>query len=161
MWGAKMKKSGIAYIIILFLTIISNYKKEREIFRFRKEAEKTLHEKKVFEQWLFVKQDNKHISDYFHKKGINTIAIYGMGDMGERLLDEMRNENIVVEYAIDQKGSRICSDIEIIADPDVGMLKKVDAIVVTTFNYFDDIRDRLLAKVDIPIFSLEEILYEI
>lgn len=155
-----MKKSSIVYIIILFFAIVSNYKKEREIVRCRKEADKTLHERKVFEQWLFAKQDNRYISDYFHKKGINTIAIYGMGDMGERLLDEMKNEDVEVEYAIDQKGNRICSDIEIVSQPDTSMLKKVDAIVVTPVHYFEDVRERLSAKTDIPIFSLEEILYE-
>ncbi len=156
-----MKKSGIVYISVLFYAIVSNYKKEREIARCRKEADKTSHERKVFEQWLFAKQDNRHISDFFHKKGINAIAIYGMGNMGERLLDEMRNENIVVEYAIDQKGNRICSDIEVVSHPDTDMLKKVDAIVVTAVHCFEDVREKLSVKTDIPIFSLEEILYEI
>lgn len=156
-----MKKAIFTNILIFFGAVITNYKKEREIAYCRKSAEKALREMKLFEQWLFVRQDDKRISDYFQKRNIHTIAIYGMGNIGERLYDELRDGDVTVKYAIDQKGKRICSDIDVISNPDSSMLEKVDAIVVTTVHCFEEVRRKISAKTNILVLSLEEILYEV
>ena len=41
------------------------------------------------------------------------------------------------------------------------MLETVDAVVVTAITFFDEIEERLSEKVDCPIISLEDILYEV
>ena len=148
-------------MIILFLIVVENYKKKRKIEYCQQKVAKALREMKLFEQWLFVKQEGKQLSDYFLKKKINSIAIYGMGNIGERLYDELRDQGVMVKYAVDQKGKRICSDIEVVPDFDMNILEKVDAIVVTTVHCYEDIRTRVASKTNIPVISLEEILYEI
>ena len=40
-------------------------------------------------------------------------------------------------------------------------LKPVDAIVVTAITFFDEIKEKLSEKIDCPIISLEDILYEV
>ena len=40
-------------------------------------------------------------------------------------------------------------------------LEEVDVIVVTAIHYFDEIESMLGEKVDYPIISLEDIIYEI
>ena len=40
-------------------------------------------------------------------------------------------------------------------------LEPVDVIVVTAIYYFDEIEDMLSEKVDYPVISLEDILYEV
>ena len=40
-------------------------------------------------------------------------------------------------------------------------LDDVDAIVVTAVTFFDEIEDELHKKVNCPILSLEDILYEV
>ena len=40
-------------------------------------------------------------------------------------------------------------------------LEPVDVIVVTAIYYFDEIEDMLFEKVDYPVVSLEDILYEL
>ena len=37
----------------------------------------------------------------------------------------------------------------------------VDAIVITAITFFDEIREEVLKKVDCPVVSLEDILYDI
>ena len=39
-------------------------------------------------------------------------------------------------------------------------LEVVDAVVVTAVTFFDEIQEKLSAKMDCPILSLEDILYE-
>ena len=40
-------------------------------------------------------------------------------------------------------------------------LEEVDAVVVTAITFFDEIEEKLSQKIDCPIISLEDILYEI
>ena len=150
-----MKKTIFINTLILFGAIAVNYKKRRELDYCRQKVDKALREMKLFEQWLLVKQDGKQISDYFQKKAINTI-----GNIGERLYDELKDQNGIVKYAVDQKGKRICSEIEVHPGVDIGRMEKVDAIVVTTVHCFEEVKKNISEMTDIPVLSLEEILYE-
>ena len=40
-------------------------------------------------------------------------------------------------------------------------LAVVDSVVVTAITFFDEIEEQLLQKMDCPILSLEDILYEV
>ena len=110
-------------------------------------------------QWVRVHQEGKSIADYLKKKGYRTIAIYGMSYAGDTLLEELKNSSIVVSYGIDKGADGIYSSINIVKPCDE--LEKVDAIIVTSISYFDEIVAELCVKIDCPIISLEDILYEI
>ncbi len=155
-----MKKMIFINAMLLFGAAAANYKRTRELDHCRRKADKALREMKLFEQWLFVKQDGKRFADYFRREKIRTIAIYGMGTMGERLYDELRDQDVTVAYAIDQKGKRVCSDLEVYSNTDLRMLKKVDAVVVTAVHCYEEVRKRITAEMEVPALSLEEILYE-
>lgn len=113
----------------------------------------------MMNQWVKVKQQGKNLSEYFEKNGYKKIAVYGMSYAGETLIDELKDSNITVTYAIDKNADSIYFDIDIISIEDD--LKPVDAIVVTAITFFDEIEESLCAKVDCPIISLEDILYEV
>ncbi len=113
----------------------------------------------IYNQWLAIHQRGKSLIDYFERKGYKTVAIYGMKELGERLYDELKDSNIEVKYIIDKNADNIYADIDIIT-PDEE-LKPVDAIIVTATYYFDEIEEMLCEKVDYPIISLEEIVYDI
>ena len=40
-------------------------------------------------------------------------------------------------------------------------LESVDAIIVTPIYYFEEIEGKLVEKVDCPIISIEDIMYEV
>ena len=62
-------------------------------------------------------------------------------------------------YGIDQKADSIYADVDIVFIEDE--LQEVDAIVVTAITFFDEIEEKLSGKVDCPIISLDDILYEV
>ena len=62
-------------------------------------------------------------------------------------------------YGIDQKADSIYADVDIVFIEDE--LQEVDAIVVTAITFFDEIEEKLSRKVDCPIISLDDILYEV
>ena len=113
----------------------------------------------AFDQWLRVRQEGKTLVEYFEKNGYKTVAIYGMKELGERLYDELEGSDIKVKYIIDKNADQIYADVNVIT-PDE-KLEPVDVIVVTAIYYFDEIEEMLSEKVDYPIVSLEDILYEV
>ncbi len=82
-----------------------------------------------------------------------------MSYAGETLLNELKDTMVHVVYGIDNNAGGIYSDIDIFSMED--NLPPVDAVVVTATTYFDEIEEKLREKVDCPIISLEDILYEI
>lgn len=130
-----------------------------EIQRQKRYADKHLALYLMMNQWVKVKQDGKSVIDYFEKNGYKEVAIYGMNYAGETLLNELESSNIKVRYGIDQKAEGKCSDIDVLLPNDE--LPNVDAVIVTAITFFDEIEEKLLEKVDCPILSLEDILYEI
>ncbi len=114
---------------------------------------------KVYSQWLALKQEGKSLATYFKENGYQKIAIYGMHYLGESLCSELEGSGIEIKYAIDRNAQNISSDIEIyLPDEDLG---EVDAVVVTAFFFYNEIEEQLSQRLDCPIISLEDILYEL
>ncbi len=122
-------------------------------------AEKHLLIMRMFNQWMILKQEGKSLEKYFRDNGYQSIAIYGMSYLGERLYDELKDSGIEVAYAIDKNADAIYADIDVKKMTDD--LTKVDAVIVTAVYYFDEIEEELGELIDYPIISLEEILYEV
>ena len=113
----------------------------------------------MMNQWVKVKQEGKNLSEYFEKNGYQKIAIYGMSYAGETLVNELKGTKTEVAYGIDRNADSIYSDLEIVSMEDD--LAVVDSVVVTAITFFDEIEEQLLQKMDCPILSLEDILYEV
>lgn len=113
----------------------------------------------LMNQWVKVKQENRSIAEYLEKNGYFQIAIYGMNYVGETLLAELEHTNIKVKYAIDKNAGNIYSNVDILAPED--KFDTVDAVLVTPITFFDEIESMLSEKLDCPILSMEDILYEV
>ena len=109
--------------------------------------------------FLMVKQKNKNLASYLGEKGYRKIAIYGMSYAGETLAEELADTEVEIRYGIDQKCESIYANFNIVSVEDE--LEEVDAVIVTAVTFFDDILEKLSQKLDCPVISLEDILYEI
>lgn len=113
----------------------------------------------MMNQWVKVRQEGKTLSEYFERNNYKNIAIYGMSYAGETLVDELKDSRICVKYGIDKKASRINKEIDMVTMED--NLQEVDAVVVTAITFFDEIAEKLEERLNCPILSLEDILYEV
>lgn len=111
----------------------------------------------LMNQWVKNRQQEKRLCSYFESNGYKKIAVYGMSYVGERLVDELENSTVKVEYGIDCSASALGS---VIYTPD-DKLPNVDVVVVTAISYFGEIRNMLKDKVKCPIVSLEDIIFEL
>lgn len=125
----------------------------------QKKADKHMSLYLMMNQWVKVKQEGKNLSSYFEREGYKNIAIYGMSYAGETLVEELKGSTVTVKYGIDRNADRLYMDFDMVT-PDCH-LEAVDAIVVTSITFFEEIEELLKEKVDCPIISLDDILYEV
>lgn len=157
----KMVRSFIKKIFFVFLGAIVSviyFSRfcERIMIKTQESAKRNKHNFKCACSWLKQSHTNLSISNWLEKRGIKEVAIYGMGDVGSHLLDELDGTCTIVKYVIDRDvqkgtGSYICySNSE--------ELPEVEAIIVTPVYDFDKIASSLMVKGNVKIISLEEIL---
>lgn len=113
----------------------------------------------MLNQWLALKQKGQRLEKYFVDNGYKTIAIYGMGEMGNRLYDELCDTEIKVKYAIDKVAGSTFSELDV-REVD-SELDAVDAVIVTAIFAFDEICEELEDKLDCPLISLDDVIYEL
>ena len=80
-----------------------------------------------------------------------------MSYAGETLLTELKETETEVIYGIDRNADVIYTSIDVFSMED--NLKEVDAVVVTTITYFEEIKNGLGGKLKCPIISLKDIIF--
>lgn len=155
-------KRGVALVLSMFAggvggAFATSRIRRKEILYWKALSDKHLALLQLLNQWMLTKQRGKSIVDFFHKNAIKCIGIYGMSYVGECLVEELKNTEIEVKYAIDQNRDGIYVDVDVISLDEE--LEKVDAIIVTPITSFQNIKEMLSEKVDYRIISLEEIIY--
>ncbi|MCI8596978.1 MAG: hypothetical protein HFJ10_00810 [Lachnospiraceae bacterium] len=135
----------------------------KKIFRIETDKAKTLSDKHwamflMMNQWIQAKQEGKSLEEYFIKNNYKKIAVYGMSYVGERLIEELKGSEIKVAYGIDRNAGGLYADVDIVSPDD--SLEDVDAVIVTSIFYMEEIEMDLSDKLSCPIVSLEDILNE-
>lgn len=108
-------------------------------------------------RWTRAKQVGKKMEDYFHKNGFQNIAIYGLGMIGETLVDELCDSDVNIIYGIDKNRGDECFEFDVLHPDEV--TDNIDVVIVTALFYYDSIKNDLERKLSCPIISLEEVLY--
>ncbi len=109
-------------------------------------------------QWIKVHQEGRNLEDFFIKNGYKSVAIYGMKELGEALLDELRDSQIEVKYGIDRDAYAIYTDIDVFKPDDCP--DEADVVVVTAVHYYDEIKKMLQGRLDCEIISIEEVVWK-
>lgn len=110
-------------------------------------------------KWITLKESGKRLSKYFVENNIKSIAVYGLGDVGLNLCNELMKDGIEVKYAFDGNLIRYDSIIPIRKLEDD--LDEVDAVVVTIPDEFEAIKNNLLVKFSCPIISVDDVIYSV
>ena len=116
-------------------------------------------------QWLLNRNAGRSIEEYFSQNDIESIAIYGMGTLGELFYQEVKKTNVTVKAFIDRNADEIYYGLDNLAIVNLERLneiEKVDAIVVTPVFDFDDINEEIRnSGTSCKVISLEDIIYDI
>lgn len=122
--------------------------------------ERYQHTNLLLQHWIEALYLGHRVADYFIEEGYQNIAIYGMGDLANRLMDDFNKSSLNVVYGIDQDVAGTVCKIENIYSPDME-LPCVDAIVITPFYVFDEIYSLLKKRTSAKIISIEEVIWSL
>ena len=114
---------------------------------------------KMMDHWVGIKQEGKNLAEYFTENGYQRIIIYGMHYAGQRLVEELKGAGIQIVCGIDKNAQSIFGNVDVITKEE--SIPEGDVIVVTAISFFDEIESELREKVDCPIISLEDVVYEL
>ncbi len=114
----------------------------------------------MLNQWLTIRQEGGSLSEYFDKNDFVKIAVYGLGEMGSRLIDELKGTKTEIVYGIDKNIENAFSGVQVYSLENVPMDEKVDVVVVTAVFAFDEIKEQLENVFDCDIISLRDVIFE-
>lgn len=112
----------------------------------------------ILNQWLDLSQRGRKLTPFFDDNLIKNIAIYGMGALGERLYNELKDSEVIVKYAIDRIAfQKNRQDLKIYSSEEK-TFPEIDAIVVTPVQDYWAIVSFLETKTGAVIISLEDVV---
>lgn len=159
-----MKKGTVAVISGLLGGAIGGMSVGKHSGKVIEERDKKVNKFKSYynmlNQWLYLKQEGKGLDSYFKDKQYSKIAVYGLGEMGVRLIDELRGSDVQVVYGSDKDVDNVFTDIKVYSADELDTAEDVDVIVVTAIFAFDEIEEQLQDKVNCSIVSLEDVVFE-
>ena len=112
----------------------------------------------LLNRWMAVKSEGKQIADFLVREEIHKIAVYGVGDLANRLSEELQNTDVQIMYGIDRDVSCTNSKIAPVFSLD-DEWPEVDAVVITPFLSADNIGKDLIQKCSYRLISLDTIIY--
>lgn len=112
----------------------------------------------VLNQWILLKNRGEKIADIIANAGCKNIAIYGMGELGRRLYEELRDSEVVVKYCIDNMPQDNNYEVPIISSEEE--YEQVDLIIVTPVYEFDDIKNKIQNIYSYRCESLQSVVFQ-
>lgn len=106
----------------------------------------------IMDKMLTLKEMGYKFSAVLHKRGYRTVAVYGMGMLGNHLVKELELENLVLSYGIDKrKESKRYSFPIYSLDDD---LPEVDVIVISISYAYEEIEREIHNKMSCDIIDI-------
>lgn len=146
--------------------LIGYYEKELNQLKSDMESKEIIYKRyeakwNIIVSWKRMEQKGIPISKYFENHNYMKIAIYGLGELGELLADELHNSSIQVEYILDRnKGNQTYKNIPVINLD--AKLTAVDCIVISTVKNFEEVKSVIDRQVEkFCLITLAEVIKEV
>lgn len=115
-------------------------------------------------RWMNNQRQGKNLGDYFSQYPYEKVAIYGAGDIGKLLYEEMRDSGCRVAYFIDKcaEGQAQEQGIKVILPDEIRQSESVDAIIISSLADYEEIaRDISERGILLPLVFLRDAIYEV
>lgn len=153
-WG--MVLAGVAAIGAYIMKGV----KEKQLQPIYSKEEHLLDQYHLLNHWLEIKNEGKSAADYFEFMGYHHIAIYGMAELANRLSEDLAESSVFIDYGIDRDVCCTMARIDKIYYPEEE-LPETDVVIVTPYQFFEDIRKKLEERLDCPVISIEDVIWSI
>ena len=118
----------------------------------------------VFNKWVSNVNQGVNNEMLLKDRGVQTVAVYGNGEVGCRFVESLKGTSIKVECIIEKRADEIPmgenNGIKIVGRNETSEYSHVDAIIVTPMYYYEKIERELLEKnIEPEIISIEDLLF--
>lgn len=134
--------------------------KEKQQAELRNYGDKYYEYFQLLNRWMTGRNEGKTIADFFHEEHIGRIAIYGMGELANRMVEELKDSDIQIVYGIDRDVCNTNSQIADVYAPD-DTLPEADAVVITPFLSAEAIRRTLAEHCPYRMIALDDVIYSL
>lgn len=114
----------------------------------------------VYCNWIGLRNNGIFLEDIFLRKGWYDIALYGVGDLAKLLYDELEScvGKVKVVYALDRNKVSY-KNLRVLSLHD--KLERVDQIIVTIPDKYDEIKESVEKVTDMEIINVRDLLSEV
>ena len=158
-----MKGKGVLFSALLGAALGAAIQRERcrrQQAAWKENGDKYFYYFQLLNRWMIGRQEGKRAADFLREEGMEKIAIYGMGDLANRLAEELQGSDVHVLYGIDRDVCCTNSRIAEVYSPE-DALPEVDGIVITPFRSLAGIKRLLEERCPYRLLSLEDIIYSL
>ena len=149
----------ILIALSIYLVLIINGQK-RIMYQNKKELRRILGINEYAYQMILIEIKHRPLRSRLEALKIRKIAIYGMGELGERIMDDIiQNTSIELLYGIDRDARHKKMIIPIYTLEEAMSREKPDLVLLTTYTEGDELRLKIENKMDTKVLSLKEIIY--
>ena len=156
-WAVYMTAIGLG--IAVGHQVNRKHKKEKDALA--AQATKFSDNYQLLNHWLEIRGEGKGLSCYFNAMGYKRIAIYGMAELANRLMEDLEGSGVEIAYGIDRDAGGSISRIAEVYSPQEKELPEADVVVVTPYYAMEAIKRDLEGKVGCPVVSIEEVVWSV
>ena len=127
-----------------------------ELAQKEKQQQKCSRLLKLMCRWTTNVQKGMRPVDYLTRRKWYSVAVYGAGDVGKCLLDELADTDVKVRYIVDRRKPEL--GLPVYAPEDD--LPSVDCMIVTAIMEYGEISWNLKDKLRCHVISIEDIIYQ-
>lgn len=103
----------------------------------------------------------KTISKTIEERGITSVAIYGMGEIGERIMEDiLLNSSVRLLYGIDIKAAELYMAVPVYTLQQAAGIEKPDLIILTVSGSNNSLRKEIQEKMSCEVMTIGELLCE-
>ncbi len=112
--------------------------------------------KRLYRKWIDYKRKGKCIADDLNKCGVDRVAIYGAGEIGLEILNELNNSTVEVTCFVDRYVSGPIGEIPVLRVSDD--LNDVDAIIISLIDDIEETISELGEYYSIKMIKISELI---
>ncbi len=128
---------------------------EKELLKKEERAARNGQSVRTACKWIKMIQSGRKIKDYFDMHGIDSVAVYGMGETGKCLIQELQKAGIGIAYVIDRNPHRTSDEYASYTPEEI--LPEAQAIIVTPSYDFIEISRNLKVGKETAVICIDDI----
>lgn len=136
------------------------FSKERRMLK--KELERFQWLLKITNELLCLNISQKHWYQPLERKGYQNVAVYGMGELGIRLAEDIiLNSSMKLLYGLDQNAHQLSLVCSVYQLEEIYDLPKPDIIVLTAHSTDDNLKRSIVDASGCEVLKIEEVIHAV